>query len=74
VSLHTARHDLDEPWTYEALIELWRSYDEPVASAELERLWPPATLPIVWLARLVLAAVVVTVLVGLPPLLRVVGS
>jgi hypothetical protein len=71
---HQGHHGLDEPWIYEDLVELWQTYDEPLSPEELDRIWHPGTPRIVWVARAVLAVVVVTVLVGLPSVLRAVGS
>jgi hypothetical protein len=68
------QHAVDEPNTYDELIQLWQSFDEPLTRAELLELWNPRTPHIIVVARWVVAVVVVTILVCLPTLLRAVGG
>ncbi len=62
--------------TYEQLVLLWQSYDEPLTPDELRglRVRRRRTPGIIVVARGVAAMIFLTVLVGLPPLLRTVGA
>ena len=71
---HTHAHAVFEPDTYDELIQFWQRLDEPLTQDELVELWHPRTPRILVAARCVAALVIVTILVGLPPLLRAVGG
>ena len=60
--------------TYDELIRLWQSYDEPLTPEELRQLRRRRTPDVLIVARGLAAIVFLTVLVGLPPLLRTVGA
>ena len=65
---------VDEPQTYEELIEYWRRLDEPLTVDERLALRMRGTPRIVVVARCAVAALMTTIVVGLPPALRAVGG
>ena len=71
---HSHRPAVDEPDTYEALIQFWQSLDEPLAPDEPQDLWHPRTPHTIVIARWVVALSIVTVLAWLPTMLRAVAG
>ena len=74
MSRHTQLRVPADAFTYEQLMLLWQSYDKPLTPDELRRLRRRRTPAIVVVARVVAAMIFLTVLLGLPPLLRTVGG
>jgi hypothetical protein len=74
VTVHSHRRVDDGPHTYEELIDLWQSIDEPRTDDELLNPWRPRTSRTIVLARCVAALTMLTILVCLPTVLRAVGG
>jgi hypothetical protein len=68
VTRHSHRLAVDEPDTYEELIQFWQRLDEP------QELRHPRTPHAIVIARWVVALYIVTVLAWLPTMLRAVAG
>jgi hypothetical protein len=70
---HGSTFRANEYQTLSDLVLYWESLDEPLTQAELKQHLKRRSPRIVVMARWLLAVFIVSLLVGLPPLVRVVG-
>jgi hypothetical protein len=74
VTPHHQRHAVVEIDTFDDLIQFWESLDQPLTHEELRERRHPRTPQVVVVARLITALVMMTIVAGLPTLLRAVGG
>jgi hypothetical protein len=74
VTQHSHLLVVDEPQTYDEIIQFWRRLDEPLTVDERLERRRRGTPRIVVVARCAFAAFMTTLVVCLPPALRAVGG